>query len=117
VEKIGPKTITETLKMVEELLMTYQGKINRAFDQQENALAVGFKINFALAKDKIALKCSIDFTESKVKDFSECLVDEKQLPLPLDGLEDDLEDGDSVTFSHGDRSVTLTGKRDRIKAA
>jgi len=117
VERIGPKTILETLKMVEELLMTYQGKINRAFDQQENALAVGFKVNFALAKDKIALKCSIDFTESKVKDFSECLVDEKQLPLPLDGLQDELGEGDSMTITGAGRSVTLTRKRDRIKAA
>ena len=83
--KIGPRTLRVAKQGISELLDTYQGKMNLAFDQQEDSLTVNLKLKFTPAKsDTMRVEYSIAFTESQIKDGNALIVDEMQMPLPLE---------------------------------
>jgi len=101
-EKIGEKTIGDTMEGVRDMLHSYLSSINRSFlDQDELTINVGLK--FRPHKNGVMVTYQIGYVESRVKDGDSIVVNEKQRELPLGGI-------DKVELRSGDRVVELAGK-------
>lgn len=102
---IGEKTIERIKEDIGDLLTSYRSAIEGAYLTQEKNLKVGLSVDLSPGKhpDEIIIESSISFTTGKVKDKIESTVDERQETM-FGGVE-------SVTFTHGDKSVTL-GKKE-----
>jgi hypothetical protein len=69
---VGPKTLLQIQRQVEELFDTYQEKISLAIKKNENKLTVAFNVELALSpNNNVAVQTSIGFVESKIKDKSD----------------------------------------------
>ncbi len=115
---IGKMTM-ETMKMlIDELLDGHAGEINKAFlKSEDNGLKISISLDIGVS-GKIAngvdVDATISFVAEKVKEKVSKTVSENQQelfkaveklrPKPGDGI-------DSVTFSSGDKSVTLEARK------
>ena len=69
---VGPKTLDQIQRQIEELFDTYRDKISLAIKKNENKLTVAFNVELALSpNNNVAVQTSIGFVESKIKDKSD----------------------------------------------
>jgi hypothetical protein len=103
--RIGPKTFERLKAAPAELLDTYNGDIQRAFDALEGELDITIKLKLAkINNDQTKIGYDIAFDQApKFKDGNVSIVDEKQLDMfdlqmkrAAKSFTDTLHEGDSV---------------------
>lgn len=84
---VGPKTLGQIQRQIEELFDTYQDKISLAIKKNENKLTVAFNVELALSpNNNVAVQTSIGFVESKIKDKTDLAM--------VSEIQTDMFDGD-----------------------